>query len=67
MKKTTLNKSLTRQIALFVIVMMVLVICAVGLMMTNTLKKGLIKSMAEEVLDIEEALENYLSFQRQNI
>ncbi len=67
MEKTTLNKSLTRQIALFVIVMMVLVICAVGLMMTNTLKKGLIKSMAEEVLDIEEALENYLSFQRQNI
>ncbi len=67
MKKTTLNKSLTRQIALFVITMMVFIIFVVGLIMTNSLKKGLIDSMAEEVIDIEEVLESYLSFQKQNI
>jgi len=67
MKKISLKKALTRQISIFVIVMMVLILCSVAVMMANALKRDLKNSMAVDAFHIEAMLENYLSFQKENI
>ncbi len=47
--------------------MMVLILSAVAVMMTGTLKRELERSMAAEAVHNGEMMENFLSFQRENI
>ncbi len=67
MKKTTIQKDFTTKIALFVITMMGTILIAVAVMMTNALQGEHQRSMAAEAYFLEEVLENYLSYQKENI
>lgn len=67
MKQKSLQKVLTREITVFVVVVMAIVLGTVAIMMTSELQRELKDSMASEVFHIEEVLENYLTFQKENI